>query len=68
MENEPISMQEIPVDLLVGHPQNSNFLGAEMLKNLRRHIERTGIYEPLAVRSHPREEGLFEVVSGHYRV
>ena len=54
-------MQDIPVDLLVGHSENSNFMGAEMLKKLRRHIERTGMYEPLAVRPHAKEEGLFEV-------
>ena len=45
-----------------------NFMGVEMLRKLRRHFERTSIYEPLMVRPHPREKGTFEVVSGHNRL
>ena len=61
-------MREIPINSLVGHPENSNFMGAELLKKLRRHIERTGMYEPLTIRPHPKEEGIFEVISGHNRL
>ena len=35
------------VDLLVSRPENSNFMDVETRKNLQRHIERTGRYEPL---------------------
>lgn len=35
---------------------------------LRRHIERTGRYEPLTVRPHPSEEGKFQVINGHNRL
>lgn len=63
-----MTLQNIPVDLLVEHPENSNFMNAETLKKLRRHIERTGRYEPLTVRPHPREESKFQVINGHNRL
>jgi len=63
-----ISLQEIPLNLLVPHPENSNFMDEETLKKLRRHIERTGRYEPLTVRPHPLEKGRFQVVNGHNRL
>jgi hypothetical protein len=45
-------MQEIAVALLVPHPSNSNYMDANTTDKLRRHIECTGNYEPLAVRTH----------------
>jgi ParB family chromosome partitioning protein len=39
-----------------------------MLKKLRRHIERTGRYEPLTVRPHPSAKGKYEVLNGHNRL
>ena len=39
-------IQEIQTELLVEHPENSNFMSAETARKLRRHIERTGRYEP----------------------
>jgi len=63
-----MTLQDIPVALLVAHPENSNFMGAERLKKLQRHIERTGRYEPLTVRPHPQEEGKFQIINGHNRL
>jgi hypothetical protein len=60
-------IQEIPTELLAEHPENSNFMSAEIAQKLRRHIERTGRYEPLTVRPHPSEEGKFQVINGHNR-
>ena len=68
MQKGQMRLQDIPIDLLVAHPENSNFMGAETLKKLRRHIERTGRYEPLTVRPHPSEEGKFQVINGHNRL
>ena len=68
MHKGQMTLQDIPVDLLVAHPENSNFMNAEALKKLRRHIERTGRYEPLTVRPHPSEEGKFQVINGHNRL
>ena len=61
-------LNEIAVESLVRHPENSNHMSAETLGKLRRHIERTGRYEPLTVRPHPREAGKFEVLNGHNRL
>lgn len=61
-------IQEIPTELLVEHPENSNFMKAETARKLRLHIEQTGRYEPLTVRPHPDEEGKFQVINGHNRL
>jgi hypothetical protein len=61
-------IQEIPTELLLEHPENSNFMNTETARKLRRHIERTGRYEPLTVRPHPSEEGKFQVINGHNRL
>ena len=63
-----MTLQDISIDLLVEHPENSNFMNAETARKLRRHIERTGRYEPLTVRPHPGEEGKFQVINGHNRL
>lgn len=68
LPKEQITYRDIPLPLLVPHPENSNFMDAETTKKLRRHIERTGRYEPLTVRPHPREEGKFQVINGHNRL
>jgi hypothetical protein len=61
-------IQEIPVELLLEHPENSNFMNAETARKLRRHIEHTGRYEPLTVRPHPNEEEQYQVINGHNRL
>jgi len=61
-------IKEIPINLLLEHPENSNFMKAETAQKLRRHIEKTGRYEPLTVRQHPSEEGRFQVINGHNRL
>jgi len=61
-------LQDIPIDRLIPHPENSNHMTAEMLRKLRRHIERTGRYEPLTVRPHPNAEGKYEILNGHNRL
>lgn len=61
-------LQEIPIDRLVPHPENSNYMSAEMVRKLRQHIERTGRYEPLTVRQHPSTEDKYEVLNGHNRL
>lgn len=63
-----MKIQEIPTGLLLEHPENSNFMNADTAQKLRRHIERTGRYEPLTVRPHPSEEGKFQVINGHNRL
>jgi ParB family chromosome partitioning protein len=43
-------------------------MNVETAQKLRRHIERTGRYEPLTARPHPGEEGKFQVINGHNRL
>ncbi len=68
MQEQQITPQDIPIKSLIPHPENSNFMNAAMSQKLRRHIERTGRYEPLVVRPHPSEEGKFQVINGHNRL
>ncbi|MBI4287575.1 MAG: ParB N-terminal domain-containing protein [Chloroflexi bacterium] len=63
-----IKAQEIPIELLLEHPENSNSMNAATAQKLRRHIEQTERYEPLTVRPHPCEEGKFQVINGHNRL
>ncbi len=63
-----VKIQEIRTALLLEHPENSNYMNAETALKLRRHIERTGRYEPLIVRPHPSKEGKFQVINGHNRL
>jgi ParB-like chromosome segregation protein Spo0J len=65
---DQVRILEIPVELLLEHPENSNLMNAETAQKLRRHIEQTGRYEPLTVRPHPSEEGKFQVINGHNRL
>jgi hypothetical protein len=37
-------------------------------KKLLRNIKRTGMYEPIVVRRHPKIGGSFEIINGHHRV
>lgn len=66
MDNKKI--QEIPVELLLDHPENSNFMNLKTAQKLRRHIEQTGRYEPLTVRPYLYEVGKFQVINGHNRL
>ena len=63
-----IQIQEIAIELLSEHPENSNFMNADTARKLRRHIERTGRYEPLTVRPYPSEGNKFQVINGHNRL
>jgi hypothetical protein len=65
---DQVKIQEIPIERLLEHPENSNFMNAETAQKLRRHIKQTGRYEPLTVRPHPSEKGKFQVINGHNRL
>ena len=62
---------DIPVHRLREHPRNSNAMSADALRTLRRHIRRSGRYEPLVVRPLPAEGGAeptYQVLNGHHRL
>jgi ParB family transcriptional regulator, chromosome partitioning protein len=60
--------QTIAISRLVAHPANPNVMSDAMFRKLVRNIERTGLYEPIVVRPHPKKEGCFEIINGHTRV
>ncbi len=62
------TLQDIATNLLEEHPENNNFMDADSLLKLRRHIEKTSRYEPLTVRPHPWKEGKYQVINGHNRL
>ena len=64
-EKEIISIE---FDRLVGHPANPNRMSTETLAKLKSHIGRTGNYEPIIVRRHPKRSGFFEILNGHHRI
>ncbi len=65
--NETHQIQQIELARLLPHPQNANVMPPAVMKKLRRHIERTGRYEPLVVRPHPTALNCFELINGHHR-
>jgi hypothetical protein len=61
-------VQEIPIDLLVPHPENANHMTTEALRKLQNHVARSGRYEPLVVRPHPELAGRYQLLNGHHRL
>ena len=61
------SIQSIALDRLAAHPDNPNEMSRVNFAKLVRNIERSGRYEPLIVRLHPKKDGCFEIINGHHR-
>lgn len=61
-------IESIGIDRLVAHPANPNRMSRTTFKKLVGHIERTGNYEPVIVRPHPKRAGCFEIINGYHRV
>ena len=61
-------IESIGIDRLVAHPANPNRMSGAAFKKLVGHIERTGNYEPVIVRPHPKRAGCFEIINGYHRV
>jgi ParB/RepB/Spo0J family partition protein len=64
--SEPI--KSIALSKLFAHPDNPNVMSDATFRKLIRNIERTGLYEPIVVRPHPKEKDHFEIINGHHRV
>jgi hypothetical protein len=63
-----IVIKSIPLSRVVAHPGNPNVMSEVTFRKLVRNIERTGLYEPIVVRPHPKEKDFFEIINGHHRV
>ncbi|MFH1614666.1 MAG: ParB/RepB/Spo0J family partition protein [Planctomycetota bacterium] len=62
------SIKSIELAKLIEHPENTNRMNKSTFEKLVRHISRSGFYEPVIVRTHPVQEGFFEIINGHHRV
>jgi len=68
MQKQPaLEITWIELGKLLAHRQNANVMSPDVMRKLRRHIEKTGRYEPLVVRPHPTGQGCFELINGHHR-
>jgi ParB family chromosome partitioning protein len=61
------SIQSISLDKLIAHPDNPNRMSRPNMNKLMRNIKRSGLYEPLVVRTHPKDHSLFEIINGYHR-
>jgi len=61
-------VESIALRKLVEHPDNPNKQSAATFAKLVRNIERTGRYEPIVVRPHPKRKGYYQIINGHHRV
>ena len=60
-------IQSISLEKLIAHPDNPNRQSKTNFRKLVRNIERSGQYEPLVVRPHPRQAERFQIINGHHR-
>ncbi|RPJ33129.1 MAG: hypothetical protein EHM35_10820 [Planctomycetaceae bacterium] len=60
-------IRRIPLEQLVPHPNNPNWMSRANFARLVRNIERTDRHEPLVVRPHPSKDGHFQIINGHHR-
>jgi hypothetical protein len=67
MKSTTNSIQSIALDKLEFQPDNPNRQSKIIFTKLVRNIERTGRYEPLAVRPCPGKAGSFQIINGHHR-
>ncbi len=63
-----IMIKSISLSKVVAHPKNANVMSGETFRKLVRNIERTGRYEPVVVRPHPKKKDCFEIINGHHRI
>ena len=81
--NKRNTIQTIPIDKLIAHPNNPNRMSQKTFTKLVRNIEQTGMYEPIIVRPLPvardscfnshvlgdeRQATSYEIINGHHRV
>ena len=66
---QPTAQQVVSISIrkLRPHPANPNRMKDESFRKLVGHIEQTGQYEPIVVRTHPKKEGLYQILNGHHR-
>jgi len=61
------TIELILLSKLTANPANPNRMSKTNFIRLVAHIERTGRYEPIVVRPHPRKRDKYEIINGHHR-
>jgi len=61
------TLKTITLEKLLPHPDNPNRMSKADFARLVRNIEKTGLYEPLVVRPHPKDTDAFQIINGHHR-
>lgn len=59
--------QMLSVDVLIPDELNPNEMGEAEFNMLYDNIERMGVTDPILVRPHPEQEGMYLIVGGHHR-
>lgn len=67
LKNEGV-IKSIPLSKLLAHPDNPNTMSKLTFGKLVRNIGRTGLYEPIVARPHPKKKEKFQIINGHHRV
>lgn len=62
------TIKRIALSKLAVHPDNPNMMSESNFRKLVRNIQRSGLYEPIVVRPHPKEKDCFQIINGHHRV
>jgi len=62
------SIQSIALGKLAAHPGNANRMSKTNFAKLVAHIKRTGRYEPIVVRPHPKSSDRYQILNGHHRL
>jgi hypothetical protein len=60
--------EELPIEILLPHPKNTNRISKMFSKKLRHNIQQVGLYETITVRPHPLDKNKFEILNGHARL
>ena len=58
----------LPISSLHPHPDNANRMSKAKFSKLVAGLKRSGQYEPLVVRPHPRKDNRYQVLNGHHRL
>ncbi len=61
-------IRAIGIDRLLANPASPNRMPKTAFGKLKSHIDRTGNYEPIVVRSHSGRPRCFEIINGAHRV
>jgi hypothetical protein len=61
------TIQSVTLDKLIAHPDNPNRQSKSNFAKLVRNIKRSGRYEPIVVRPHPKQADFFQIINGHHR-